>query len=113
MAEFNQEMYEVGSKIRTRRKEMNMTATELAIQVNVTAATISSIENGQSAAKINLLIEIAKVLKVSLDYFQPQELEQYSAVPKELADLIPILKSKSPLEQKIIMNALSGMLGAT
>ena len=112
MAEFNRELYEVGSKIRERRKELGLTATELAIQVDTSAATISSIENGQSATKVSLLIEIAKVLKVSLDYFQPQELEQYSAVPKELTDLIPLLKSKSPLEQQIIMKALAGMLGA-
>ena len=112
MAGFNQELYEVGSRIRARRKELNMTASDLAIQVDVTAATISSIENGQSAAKISVLIAIAKALKVSLDYFQPQELDQYSAVPTELAELIPILKSKSPMEQKLIINALSGMLGA-
>ena len=103
MAEFNQELYEVGSKIRERRKEMGLTATELAIQVDTSAATISSIENGQSAAKVSLLIEIARVLKVSLDYFQP----------KELNDLIPLLKTKSPLEQQIILKALAGMLGAS
>ena len=54
MAEFNQELFEVGSKIRERRKELKMAAAELAIQVDVTAATISSIENGQKAAKTSL-----------------------------------------------------------
>ncbi len=107
---FNQELCEVGKRIRERREEMNMTASDLAVQINVTPATISSIENGQSAAKISVFIAIAKALKVSFDHFQPQELDQYLAVSKELTEVSSALKSKSLLEQKIIMNAISGMV---
>ena len=112
MTEFNQELYEVGERIQARRRELNMTASDLAVQIDVTPATISNIENGQVATKINILIAIAKVLKVSLDYFQPKELDQYSPVTKEMAELSLILKSKPPLEQKIIMKGFSGMVRA-
>ncbi len=109
---FNQELCEVGARIQARRRELNMTASELAVQIDVTPATISNIENGQVATKINILIAIAKVLKVSLDYFQPKELDQYSPVTKEMTELSLILKSKPPLEQKIIMKGFSGMVRA-
>ena len=110
MTEFNQELFEVGSKIRERRKELKMTAAELAIQIDVTAATISSIENGQKAAKTSLLIAIARVLGVSLDFFQPQDLDQYSNVPKDLAALLPKLSAKSPAEQKMLIKMFSSMI---
>ena len=112
IVKFNQELCEVGARIQARRRELNMTASELAIQIDVTPATISKIENGQVATNINILIAIAKVLKVSLDYFQPKELDQYSSVTKEMAELNLILKSKTPYEQKIIMKGFSGMVYA-
>jgi len=36
---FNQELYEIGARIVERREELGMTATELAIQANISAKT--------------------------------------------------------------------------
>ena len=55
-----------------------MTATELAIQANISAKTLSKIESGQSEVKIGTLVAIATALKVSLDYLQQKKLDQYS-----------------------------------
>lgn len=110
MAEFNSELYEVGSRIRERRIELNMTQTKLALLAGITAASLSYIENGQKEAKLNTLIEIEKALKVSLDYFQPSDLDQYAAIPKELEALLPKLKSKSPVERKKLIQMFSSMI---
>ena len=44
---FNQELYEVGARIIERREELGMTATQLAIQADISARTLSQIESGQ------------------------------------------------------------------
>ena len=110
MTEFNQELYDVGARIRERRKELNMTAAELAVQTNVTAATISSIENGQKAAKTSTLIAIARVLEVSLDYFQPQDLDEYITLPKGMEILLPKLKTKTLIEQRKLIQMFSVLI---
>ena len=65
---FNQELYEVGARIIERREELGMTATQLAIQADISARTLSQIESGQREAKIGTLVAIAAALRVSLDY---------------------------------------------
>ena len=110
MAAYNAEFAEIGAKIVARREELGMKASELAIQAGMTAASLSYIESGQKGAKASTLIEIAKALKVSLDYFQPEELEDYSSVPKELAALIPKLKEKTPAEQQMLIRMFAAMI---
>ena len=110
MAEFNQELAEIGARIVARREELGMTATELAIQAGITAPTLSFIESGQRVPKMDTLISIAKALKVSLDYIQPEELNNYSLVPKELSAVLPKLKAKTPAEQKMLIRMFSAMI---
>ena len=64
---FNQELYEVGARIIERREELGMTATQLAIQADISARTLSQIESGQRETKIGTLVAIAAALRVSLD----------------------------------------------
>ena len=92
---FNQELYEIGARIVERREELGMTATELAIQANISAKTLSKIESGQSEVKIGTLVAIATALKVSLDYLQPKKLDQYSAMPKGMPALIEKINKKN------------------
>ena len=110
MAAYNAEFAEIGAKIVARREELGMKASELAIQAGVCASTLSQIESGQRAAKLETLIAIAEALKVSLDYFQPDKLNQYTALPKGLAALLPKLKEKSPAEQQMLIRMFSAMI---
>lgn len=110
MAAYNAEFAEIGAKIVARREELGMKASELAIQAGVTASSLSYIESGQRAVKIETLVSIAEALNVSLDYLQPDKLDQYTAMPKGLAALLPKLKEKSPAEQQMLIRMFSAMI---
>ena len=64
---------EVGEKIVKRRKELNMTATELAIQADITASSLSLYETGQREMRIDTFYKISAALKVPFSYFQAKE----------------------------------------
>ena len=107
---FNQELYEVGARIIERREELGMTATQLAIQADISARTLSQIESGQREAKIGTLVAIAAALRVSLDYLQPKKLDQYSAMPKGMPALIEKINKKLPEAQKKILQILTTVI---
>ena len=65
---------EIGAKIVKRREELHMTAVELATRVVVSANSLSLYETGQRAMGIDKMYRIARALKVSFSYFQPEEL---------------------------------------
>ncbi len=59
----------IGSRIRSRRKELGYTLRELAEMTEVTASFISQVERDQINASINSLRRIADALGVSMLYF--------------------------------------------
>jgi|GEM_PF-2220800 len=108
--EYDPQLAEMGAKIVARREELGMTATELAIYIDVTPATLSRIETGQSTTGTDKLIRIADALKVPLSYFQPDMLAKYSEIPTELLCLMPKLKKKPVSEQHKIVQMLTAMI---
>ncbi|AFM22032.1 MAG TPA: XRE family transcriptional regulator [Acetomicrobium flavidum] len=58
----------LGERIRTLRKEIGMSVTELARRVKTSPSHISEIERGEKMPSLNLLVKIAKELKTSIDY---------------------------------------------
>ena len=111
MAELNQsDLLEIGNRIVERREELGMKASELAIQVGITAAPLSYIESGQKAAKASTLTAIAEALKVPFSRLQPKRLDKYSDIPKGLEALLPKLKEKSPAEQQALIRMFSAMI---
>jgi len=59
----------IGYQIRKRRKEMNMDAFDLAIELDTDDNAIMSIERGDDGVSIYRLIKLAKILKVNMSYF--------------------------------------------
>lgn len=59
---------ECGSRIKELRKASGLTQAQLSFQLNIRSESISAIENGRRAASIDLLIDIAQVFDVTLDY---------------------------------------------
>ena len=107
---FNQELCEVGARIIEQREKLGMTATELAIQANISAKTLSQIETGQNEAKIGTLVAIATALEISLDYIQPKKLDQYSVMPKGMPTLIKKINEKLLESQKKILQLLESAI---
>lgn len=108
--EFDPQLAEMGKKIVARREELGMTATELAVYIDVTPATLSRIESGQSAARADTLFKIASVLKISLDRLQPQDLNQYSDMPNDLSEVISKFKQKSVSDQSKLVKMFLSMV---
>ncbi len=59
---------EVISRIKQRRRELNMTQTELAKAANLTPAAISQFESGTRKPSFNTISSLSDALKVTTDY---------------------------------------------
>ena len=64
----NNLLFELGSRIYERRRELNMTQKELAEAVELSIQSISSIELGKKAVRPENLVNICRALDVSADY---------------------------------------------
>lgn len=59
---------ECGKRIQTLRIKMSMSQVALAAALNIHAASLCAIERGRRPASIDLLIDVAELFDVSLDY---------------------------------------------
>lgn len=60
--------YATGKRIQQLRKANGMTQEELAIKLNISDRHLGKIERGEGSASIDLLVEIAVLLKITLDF---------------------------------------------
>ena len=61
-------MAAMGLRIRQRRTELNLTQEDLAERAGVSVSFIGHIERGEKAASVDTVVELCKVLELSLDY---------------------------------------------
>ena len=61
-------MYDFGSRLKRLRKQRGLTQKELAKRINKSASAISSYELNVQIPPVDILVSIAYVLNVSLDY---------------------------------------------
>lgn len=57
---------DLGRALRARRRAIGMTQGELAMQVGVSTATVSAIENGKETARVGLVLDLCRDLGLSL-----------------------------------------------
>lgn len=57
-----------GNRIRTLRQQKNLTQEQLAEELSIFYKYVSKIENGNSTASLDLLIDIADYFGVTVDY---------------------------------------------
>ena len=62
------ELQSIGKKIKDKRQQKNISQEKLAELVDVTPSYISNIESGNRVASLPTVLEIVKVLDLSLDY---------------------------------------------
>ena len=58
----------LGQRLKTLRKENNMTQNELGKKINVTKVSICCYEKGVRLPSLETLIDLSEVFKVSIDY---------------------------------------------
>jgi len=101
-SEYKPELIQVGNRIIARREELGMSQTELAIQAGITQQTLSNIESGKRAVRIDTLVQIAEALKAPLSMLQPEYLDQYGNVENDMLSLMQGIKNL-PLPQRKMM----------
>ena len=57
-----------GQKVRLRREELDCTQAELAQKIHTTQPYISRLERGNFNPSMNMIINIATALRISIDY---------------------------------------------
>lgn len=62
----------IGSRIRTRRREVNVSQEGLANQLGITFQQIQKYEHGTNRVSASRLLQIAEVLNVPVVYFYPE-----------------------------------------
>ncbi len=109
---FDPDLAEIGSRIVKRREELGMKASELAVQANMDASSLSRIESGQTAMKVETLVKIAEALKVPLSYLQPEKLDQFSDMPEGLFNVAERLKALPYGKQKMLTDMFLAQIGS-
>lgn len=110
--EFNPVLAQIGNRIIARREELGMSQTELAIQAGITQQALSQIESGKRAVRIDKLSQIAVALRAPLSMFQPEELDRYGGVEKEMLSLIENIKRLPLPQQKMMMRMFQSQLNS-
>lgn len=78
------DMKACGGRIKTLRREKNITQESLAEALNVSAYHFRMIEGGNDGASLDLLIDIAEYFDVSLDYLILGRKDMQAALKEEL-----------------------------
>lgn len=91
-------------KIKEIRKKLNLSQVELAKKLNTSQNTISNYEAGNTQPSIEMLVNIADVLNVSLDYLcDRQWSNQIGYIPDDKKSLVRLsLKLNEPNTDKAI-----------
>lgn len=82
----------IGDRIRQLRKGQGMTQAQLAAKLNIGDRHLRKIETGEKGPSIDILIEIAALLGVSLDYIIMGKQSQ-SDLKQQLCDLVQSLSA--------------------
>ena len=62
------DLYSMGKRIQSRRKQQGYTQEQLAEMMNVSIQMISNLERGNKAIRIDNLINLSQILDVSTDF---------------------------------------------
>jgi len=95
-----QQIIEIGKKIRQLRRELNFSLRDLAEHSGTSASTIHKIETNSTVPSIAILIKIAQALKKNVGYFIGEQEEGNSVVhvrPKD-REILFVKESKLEIE---------------
>lgn len=98
----NNNFRNMGTRIKSRRKELKMSQAELAEKINVTNNHISSIETGKQVPSLDVFVNICEQLHTTPDYLLLGNLHQRN-IPQNIYDSLLLCREEDlPLLQGII-----------
>ena len=93
----------IGKRIRLLRKQQHLSQLTLAEMVDKSPTYISLVENGQKGPSLEMLIDVANALKVTMDVLLAGYLEQNTAAVD--AELSALLEDCSEYEKRVIVES--------
>ena len=102
----NLDKQEVGSRMRKKRKEKNLTQVELSKACGISINYYSSIENGRNSPSLDVLNSIAKNLGVSLVYLLNDRIDEMEHRVAAEENRIKILFKTIPEPQRKLSDGL-------
>lgn len=100
---------ELGYRIRTLRKQANMTQAQLAEALSISVQSVSKWENGQTSPDIGILPKLSSLLSTSIDYLLTgkENIRYITISPYELCQTDrQIVKQAKPPEPRISYNGI-------
>lgn len=64
---------DIGNRIRTLRKENDMTSVDLAQRIQISQPYLSKLEQGKQSISVDILINICNVFEITLEQFFSEE----------------------------------------
>ncbi|MDQ0361499.1 helix-turn-helix domain-containing protein [Breznakia pachnodae] len=95
---------DIGNRIKTFRKEKNLTQQKLADIVDIVTSNVSHIERGTTKVSLPTLVKIANALEVTVDEILCGNVKQ--AAPLIKKDIAKLLDDCNPKELKILTDIL-------
>lgn len=93
----------IGKFISTKRKEKNITQSELAERLNITDRAISKWENGNSLPDASNMAELCKILEISLnDLFSGEIVDEKENEKKLEKNLLEMTKMKEQRDKELL-----------
>lgn len=98
-------------KIKEIRKKLNLSQVELAKKLNTSQNTISNYEAGNTQPSIEMLVNIADVLNVSLDYLCGRQWNnQIGYIPDDKKNLVNLILKLNEANTIMAIGYVSGLL---
>lgn len=96
---------EIGKRINTRRKQLNLTQEQLAERMDVSIQMISNLEQGKKAIRPENLVKLCNSLDISADYILRGTRAEW-----EILDFSEKYSKLSPENQKLIEMLLDSLI---
>ena len=101
-------------RIKERRKQLNLTLTDMSSQLKITNATFNRYESGSiKTIKYDMIIKIAKILQCSQqylmgwsDYITEPQYDDSAENQEMISEFIRILKKLSPKDKIKLMSTI-------
>ena len=106
------DMIKIGEFIALKRKKQNLTQIELAEKLNITDRAISKWERGKSMPDSSIMLDLCKILKISVnELLTGEELEMINYNKQAELNLIEMKKQKEDSDKRLLATEI--MIGVT
>ena len=96
----------LGSRIKERREQLNLSRNELAERIGVTSSAIANYENEISSPKIELMYKLFNALGCDADYLHQDDMNaliyENTATPEEFEKLVKKYRVLDPHGKKMV-----------